>query len=185
MLKKLFLAAVLAAPMCLFAQNKIGSVNSQEVFTLMPEVKTAQTTLQEVSKKYDTEFKALQDEFGKRLAEYQALAQDTPESIKQRREQELQELDTKIRNFQEVAGQDLQRGQQTLMAPIQDKILTAIKAVGDENGFSYIFDLTSPSIVYTGKDAIDITPLVKQKLNLKDAPAQAATTPAAPATPAK
>ena len=67
------------------------------------------------------------------------------------------------------------------MAPIQEKILTAIKAVGDENGFTYIFDLTSPSIVYTGKDAVDVTPLVKQKLNLKDAPA----TPAPTNTPAK
>ena len=96
MLKKLLLAAVLAAPMCLFAQNKIGSVNSQDVFMLMPEVKTAQTTLQEVSKKYDTEFKALQGEFEKKLAEYQALAKDTPESIRQRREGELQELQAKI-----------------------------------------------------------------------------------------
>ena len=181
MLKKLLLAAVLAAPMCLFAQNKIGSVNSQDVFMLMPEVKTAQTTLQEVSKKYDTEFKALQGEFEKKLAEYQALAKDTPESIRQRREGELLELQAKIQNFQEVAGQDLQRQQQTLMALIQEKILTAIKAVGDENGFTYIFDLTSPSIVYTGKDAVDVTPLVKQKLNLKDAPA----TPAPTNTPAK
>ena len=65
------------------------------------------------------------------------------------------------------------------MIPIQEKVMSAIKSVGDENGFSYIFDLASPSIVYTGKDAIDITPLVKQKLNLKDTPAT--TTPAAPA----
>lgn len=178
MLKKLFLAAMIAAPACLFAQNKIGSVDSQEVFKLMPEVQTAQTTLQDVSKKYDTEFQALQTEFNNKLKEYQNLAKDTPESIRQRREGELQELQTKIENFQQVAGQDLQRQQQQLMAPIQEKIMTAIKAVGDENGFTYIFDLAAPSIVYTGKDAIDITPLVKTKLNLKDAPATTTTTPA-------
>lgn len=178
MLKKILLAAALVVPMGLAAQNKIGHVNTQEVFTLMPEVKAAQTTLQEVSKKYDTEYKALGDEFQKKLTEYQALAADTPESIKQRREQELAELQNKIQNFEQVAAQDMQRQQQTLMAPIQEKIQTAIKAVGDENGFTYIFDLTSPSIVHTGKDAIDVTPLVKQKLNLKDAPAT-------PATPAK
>lgn len=168
MLKKLILAALLAAPMCLSAQNKIGSVNSQEVFSLMPDVKTAQSTLAEVSKKYETEFNALQEEFSKKLQEYQVLAQkqDTPEPLKQRREAELQALDTKIREFQGVAEQDLQRQQQTLMAPIQEKIMTAIKAVGDENGFTYILDLSAPTIVYTGKDALDVTPLVKQKLNL-------------------
>ena len=180
MIKKLFIAALLAAPLCLSAQNKIGSVNSQEILALMPEIKQAQTTLETVSKQYDEEFQNLQNEFNKKLQEYQALAQDTPESIRQRREQDLQELDTKIRNFQEAAGRDMSNQQQQLMIPITEKVMSAIKSVGDENGFSYIFDLASPSIVYTGKDAIDITPLVKQKLNLKDTPATT-TTPAAPA----
>ena len=180
MIKKLFIAALLAAPLCLSAQNKIGSVNSQEIFLLMPEIKQAQTTLEAVSKQYDEEFQNLQNEFNKKLQEYQALAQDTPESIRQRREQDLQELDTKIRNFQEAAGRDMSNQQEQLMVPIREKVMSAIKSVGDENGFSYIFDLASPSIVYTGKDAIDITPLVKQKLNLKDTPATT-TTPAAPA----
>jgi len=180
MIKKLFIAALLAAPLCLSAQNKIGSVNTQEILLLMPEIKQAQTTLEAVSKQYEEEFQNLQNEFNKKLQEYQALAQDTPESIRQRREQDLQELDTKIRNFQEAAGRDMSNQQEQLMVPIREKVMSAIKSVGDENGFSYIFDLASPSIVYTGKDAIDITPLVKQKLNLKDTPATT-TTPAAPA----
>ena len=185
MIKKLFIAALLAAPLCLSAQNKIGSVNTQEILLLMPEIKQAQTTLEAVSKQYEEEFQNLQNEFNKKLQEYQALAQDTPESIRQRREQDLQELDTKISNFQEAAGRDMSNQQEQLMVPIREKVMSAIKSVGDENGFSYIFDLASPSIVYTGKDAIDITPLVKQKLNLKDTPATTAptTTPAATSTP--
>ena len=180
MLKKLLLAALLAAPMCLFAQAKLGYVNTTEIFNLMPEKKTAEATIAEVSKKYENEFKALQDEFQKKYGEYQALAQDTPASIKERREQELQELNNKIQNFQDVAGQDMQRQQQTLVAPIQEKIRTAIQSVGAENGFTFIFDMSIPTVLYTGSDAVNVTPLVKTKLNLKDTPA--ATT--APATPA-
>ena len=41
--------------MCLFAEVKIGTVDTQEVFTLMPELKTAQASLEEVNKKYQTE----------------------------------------------------------------------------------------------------------------------------------
>ena len=91
MLKKLLLAVMVAAPMCLFAEVKIGTVDTQEVFTLMPELKTAQASLEEVNKRYQTEYKSLQDEFNKKLQEYQALSKDasTPENIKQRREQEL------------------------------------------------------------------------------------------------
>ena len=58
---------MVAAPMCLFAEVKIGTVDTQEVFTLMPELKTAQASLEEVNKRYQTEYKSLQDEFNKRL----------------------------------------------------------------------------------------------------------------------
>lgn len=168
MLKKLLIAVMIAAPSCLFAQ-KIGSVNTQEVFALMPEVKSADASLQEVQKKYETEFQALQDEFNKKLKEYQELAKDTPDSIKQRREQELNELGKKIENFQQTASQDLQTQNQKLLQPIQEKLLTAIKAVGEENGYDYILD--SGSMIFVGKNASDLTTLVKNKLGLKDAPA--------------
>ena len=168
MFKKLLVAVLLAAPMCLFAQ-KIGYLNTQEVFTLMPETKTAQETLAEVSKKYETEYKALQDEFNKKVTEFQGLAKETPDAIKERRQQELQELSQKIQNFEQVVQQDLQRQQQTLMAPIQEKIKTAIQAVGAENAFTVIVE--SDFTLYTGADAVNVTPLVKAKLNLKDAPA--------------
>lgn len=181
MLKKLLLAVMVAAPMCLFAEVKIGTVDTQEVFTLMPELKTAQASLEEVNKKYQTEYKALQEEFNKKLQEYQALAKDTPETIKQRREQELNELGQKIQTFEQVANQDIQEQQKKLMAPIYEKINTAIKAVGDENGYTYI--LEDSQVIYKNPTANDVTPLVKAKLNLKDAPATPATTPAT--TPAK
>ncbi len=110
----------------------------------------------------------------KKIQEYQALAADTPESIKQRREQEINELGTKIQNFEQVASQDMQQQQQKLMAPIQEKILTAIKAVGDENGYTYIMEVGQ--VVYRNPSADDVTKLVKAKLNLKDAPATTTTT---------
>ena len=170
MLKKVLLAVLVAAPMSLFAQ-KIAYVNTQEVFQLMPDVKEADAKLAEVSKKYETEYKSLQDEFNKKIQEFQNLAQDTPESIKERRQQELQELSQKIQNFEEVAGKDIQRQQQTLLAPIQEKIKSAIQAVGQENAYTIILDSAQP--LYTGPDAVNATPLVKKKLNLSDAPAAA------------
>ena len=157
---------MIAAPACLFAQAKIGTVNTQEIFQLMPEVKTAQASLEEVSKKYQTEYKALQDEMDKKYKEYQALEESTPDAIKQRRQQEINELGQKIQNFEQVAGQDMQTQQQKLMAPIQEKIQSAIKAVGDENGYTYILEETQ--VLYRNPSADDVTPKVKAKLNLKN-----------------
>lgn len=168
MIKKLLLAAFIAVPMCLSAQAlKFGNVNSQQIFELMPEKANAEKTLVEVSKKYEDEYKKLQDEFNKKYTDFQALPADTPQSIKDRRMQELQENQTKIQNFQQMASQDLQKQQETLLAPITDKLQKAIQAVGAENGFTYIFDLSIPAVVYSGAPSEDVTPLVKAKLGLK------------------
>ena len=55
--------------------------------------------------------------------------------------------------------------QEQLMAPIQQKIQTAIQAVGTENGFTFIFPDVVP--VYTGATVVDVTPMVKAKLGVK------------------
>ncbi len=157
------LAVAIALPVVASAQ-KFGTVDVNEIFTNLPETKAAQTQLAEASKKYEDEFKKLQDEFDKKLQEYQALGQDAPASIKERREQELQELSNKIQQFRNTASQDLEKQNQTLLAPIQSKISDAIKAVGQEGSFTFIFENAMP--IFSGKDVIDVTSAVKNKLGI-------------------
>ena len=168
MMKRLFLAALVALPMCLTAQTlKFGTINTQEIFNLMPDKVTAETTLKSVSEKYQAEYKKLQEEFEKKYKEFQALDANTLQSIKDSRLRELQENQQKIENFQQMAAQDIQKQQETLLAPITDKIQKAIQAVGAENGFTFIYDLSIPAILYSGNGAEDVTPLVKTKLGIK------------------
>ena len=168
MMKRLFLAALVALPMCLAAQTlKFGTINTQEIFNLMPDKVTAETTLKSVSEKYQAEYKKLQEEFEKKYKEFQALDANTLQSIKDSRLRELQENQQKIENFQQMAAQDIQKQQETLLAPITDKIHKAIQAVGAENGFTFIYDLSIPAILYSGNGAEDVTPLVKTKLGIK------------------
>ena len=168
MMKRLFLAALVALPMCLAAQTlKFGTINTQEIFNLMPDKVTAETTLKSVSEKYQAEYKKLQEEFETKYKEFQALDANTLQSIKDSRLRELQENQQKIENFQQMAAQDIQKQQETLLAPITDKIQKAIQAVGAENGFTFIYDLSIPAILYSGNGAEDVTPLVKTKLGIK------------------
>lgn len=166
MIKKiiLVLAAVVAIPVVANAQ-KFGLVNGEEVFNALPEVAKVQEQITEASKHYEDEFKKLQDEFDKKYTEFQNLGQDTPDSIKERRMAELQELDQKMQQFRATAQQDLQRQQQTLIAPIEQKIMEAINAVGQEGGFTFIFPDGMAS--YVGKDVINVTAEVKTKLGIK------------------
>jgi len=45
--------------------------------------------------------------------------------------------------------------------------MDAIKSVGAEGKFTYIFDLAYPIVIYQGAPSEDVTPLVKAKLGLK------------------
>ena len=166
MFKKILtvVAVALALPVIAAAQ-KFGTVDVNAIFTAMPETTAAQTQLQEANKKYEDEFKKLQEEVDKKYQEFQALPEGTPESIKERRMQEIQELAQKIDTFRNTASQDLQRQQEQLMAPIQQKIVEAIKTVGQEGNYTFILENGVPA--YSGTDVTDVTAAVKAKLGIK------------------
>lgn len=167
MIKKILLAIMIALPMCAMAQTKIGVINADSIFQIMPETAQALNQLQEKSKVYEAEMQKLETELQKKSMELDSLANDpnTPDAIKQRRLQDAQDLYAKAQQFKQTAEQDVQKQQQQLIAPIRQKVMEAINAVGKENGFTAI--LPEGVAIYTGSDVIDVTPLVKAKLGLK------------------
>lgn len=168
MLKKILLAVVMALPFSALAQ-KFGVVDFDAVLQAMPETAAMQTQLTETSKKYEDELAKLTEEFQKLYTEFQTLQADanTPESIKERRMQEIQERHAKIEQFSNTAQQDLQRLQQTLAAPIVQKVQDAVKAVGAEGAYTMVFPNAPDLLLYTGAGVEDITQQVRAKLGLK------------------
>lgn len=168
MIKRILLAIAFTLPMSVFAQ-KFGVVDLESVFQAMPESTTMKTTLDESSKKYENEFQQLREELDKLVAEYQTLAQDpnTPQSITERRLNDIQERNQKVEQFRVTAQQDLNRLQEQLIAPIQQKISEAVKAVGAEGQFTFIFPNDQGLLLYQGSTVEDVTAAVKTKLNLK------------------
>ncbi|CAK7058325.1 OmpH family outer membrane protein [Parabacteroides sp. APC149_11_2_Y6] len=165
-MKKLIIFLLMVLPLSVFAQEvKIAIVNSQEVVTAMPEFATMQKTLADMDAKYKQELKVMEEEYNKKYADFIAQQDSLTENIKMRRMQELSDIQERSNNFVQLTQQDFQKKQQELFVPIQDKLRNAIKAVGDEKGYTYVLD---PQIVlYTGNAAIDATPFVKAKLGLK------------------
>lgn len=168
MIKKTLAAIMIAIPMLVAAQApKFGTVTVEPILEAMPERANVQTQLETASKTYEDEYKKLTEELDKKYGEFQKLSEDktTPDAIKERRMQEIQELQKKAQQFLQTAQQDLQRQQAQLMQPIEEKIMTAIKAVGQENGFTFI--LPEGVAAYQSTDVQDVTPLVKDKLGIK------------------
>ena len=86
------------------------------------------------------------------------------ESIKSRKQQELEDLSKRIQDLNNVAQQDMQKKQVELFAPIQTKLREAINKVGNDGGFTYIMDASQ--MLYVGSGSEDVTSLVKSKLGL-------------------
>ena len=155
-------------PLMAMAQARIGIVNSQQVFELMPEKAAAEAQLKALSDRYHAEYEMLRGEFDKKYADYQTVAADasTPETIKERRMQELQEGDQKMREFERQAAADLDAKRTALTKPLTDKLQAAIRQAGEQGDFDLVLDTAVTPVAYVGHRAVDITPMVKALLGL-------------------
>ncbi len=168
-MKRGLLAILLALPLMVMAQTKIGVVNSTEVFNAMPEKVKAEQELQQASAKIKAETEHMQTEFNNKFADYQDLASDatTPATIKERRIQELHNLDGEIQTFITRENQLMEQMRNDLMEPILKKIQAAIEQVGEEEGMAIVLDTAKTPVAYTGPYTEDITPKVMARLGLR------------------
>ncbi len=170
MLKKIALVLLFALPVGAFAQTfKFGHMKFSEVITVMPEYIKAQTELQALQKQYTNEIKRTSDEFNKKYAEFVAAKDTLPQNISERRQKELQDMSQRGQEYEQEAQQQLQKAQEEKTAPIFKKLENAIKAVGDAEGFTYIFDVSNKTVIpfVNEKTSIDVTPAIKAKLGIK------------------
>ena len=166
--KKVLLAIALICPMLLSAQTlKIGLVDFGSILQAMPETTAAQNQLKEVSEKYEAEYKKLGEEMNRLVEEYQKMAENELPAIRERKTRELSDYQVKIQQFEQTAGNDLQKMQADLMGPIQQKISQAVESVGREGNYSLIQMYDPQLTLYHAAPVEDITPIVKAKLGVK------------------
>ena len=167
-MKKLILCAICA--ICGFtaanAQGKFGHVNTQEIIQAMPEYSKAKTEIDALQAQYEADLKSMNEELQKKGEAFEKEQATLPENIKQRRQQELQDMYTKIQQSYQDNQQALAKASQEKMQAIQVKVLDAIKSVGQTGGFTYIMEDGSLPYISTTLST-DVTAQVKAKLGLK------------------
>ena len=148
----------------LFAQ-KIGRINTQDVIVNMAEFKDAQTQLEAFAKDLQAQAETIQVEFNTKLQEYQKGEATMTDAVKQLKEKELTDLQTRYQEFQQVAQQDMAKKEQTLMEPVQKKAIDAINEVAKAGGYTVVFE-TGSMIYFDEANVKDITPEVKTKVGI-------------------
>lgn len=183
MLRKIAICILSVVTLGLSAQTaelKFGHVNSQELMMDMPQMKDAQAKLEAMAKQYEDELAKMNQEYEKKVNDFQAL-KDADDGIKKSRLAEIQSLEQRVGLVKQTAQEQIQKKQEELVAPVIEIVKKAIKEVGDEQGFMYIFDLSVPATVYQSPKSVDIAPLLRKKLNIPASTGAAAKPAAKPA----
>ncbi|WP_234408444.1 OmpH family outer membrane protein [Marinilabilia salmonicolor] len=139
-------------------------MNVQKLITELPEKQTADKELQAEAKKLQSQLQVMSQELDDKYSNYMAQRDSLSQLIRSTREKEIQDYDQRIQNFNKLAQQSLSQKEQELLQPIIEKVEKAIQAVGEEQGFIYIFDVSSQVILYNSDQSVDCEELVKSKL---------------------
>lgn len=166
-MKKFLLAIMMMAPMSLMAQ-KFAHFNSAEVIPNMTEYKTAQQELQDMEKQFNDDIKLMQDELQKKSEEYQKEQANLLENVRTRREQELQDLYQRLQQSYQDNQQAYAKAQQEKLGFIQEKVLAAVKKLGEAGGYVYIVDISSGTIPFVNSAlSTDITAQIKTEVGIQ------------------
>src|ERR1035437_7888244 len=151
------------------AQNlKFGHINSDELIQSRPEYDSATVKLEKFRKELVNALELMSVELNTKNDAYQKESKNLSDIVKQTKEQELIDMNKRIQDFLTNAQTQLQNKQTEVFQPIYAKVDKAIKDVGKENGFFYVFDIAKGALLYFDESkSINVTPLVKTKLGLK------------------
>jgi len=166
-MKRVFIAIVMALGCMTASAQKFALVDMEYILKNIPAYERANEQLNQVSKKWQAEVEALNTEAQTMYKNYQnEVVFLSAEQKKQRQEaivaKEKSAADLKKKYFGPEG--ELFKKRESLMAPIQDEIYTAVKDVCDLRGYSLVLDRASDSGIIFASPKNDISNEVLQKL---------------------
>lgn len=163
-LKSLVIAVILFIGTQATAQTKVAHIDVQALMTSMPEMKTAQEQLKKIQETYDKDYKNMVTEYQTKLQKYEQESATAGDALNETRSKEMQDMGTRIQQFQQNAQKELGQKEIDLMKPLFEKGQKAIQKVAKAKGVNYVLDSTSPGTVLYMEGGIDLMADVKKEL---------------------
>ncbi len=167
-MKRLFLTAVLALTAFVGASaQKFAMVDMDYILKNVPAYERANEQLNQMSKKWEAEIEAILKEVESAYKKYQSESVFLSDTQKTKTEEDImskekQASDLKKKYFGSEG--ELFKKRQSLMAPIQDEIYTAVKDICDQHGYQLVLDRASGGSIIYASPKIDISDEVLQRL---------------------
>ncbi|HZY79253.1 MAG TPA: OmpH family outer membrane protein [Cyclobacteriaceae bacterium] len=149
--------------------QKIGYADSDYIFSQLPEMKQIDSELKAHSAQLQSQMEAKQRDLQTKYEAFQKLPATTDNAIRADKQRELEALNESLQKFSQDAQTSLQNKQNTLMAPVFDKVGKAIEAVAKENGFAFIISaqlMQGADVLLYSDEKFDISPLVLKKMGV-------------------
>jgi len=144
--------------------GKVGVVDFGKLIQQLPETKTAETTLQATVAPIEKELARLNSEYQKSIAAYRQLPATATKAVRDQKEQDVNSKAQVLQKYQQEQGGVVERKKQDLLTPIREKVLSAIKTIAQQDGFTLVIDKGAQ--VYGTPDH-DLTFKVMNQLNIK------------------
>ena len=151
----------------LFAELKIGYIDSNEIMNNFEDVRQVQVDLEKEQKRLENEMKDLMTQLDSLNQDFERQRLLMSESRRLEKEKDLKRLEENIQIFQlEKFGPEgeIYKKQNDLLKPVLKKIDEAIQNVGSERGYDFILDAMSGALLYA-LDSHNLTDAVLDELS--------------------
>lgn len=146
------------------AQNKIGYISSQELVSIMPETKKADSSLRDYQTALVQNATDKQKAFFESVEKFNKDSATMTDAVKAVKRADLAKLGQELNGEEERIQQQLGQRRDELIAPINKKAYEAIQAVAKEGAYTYVFEKEALLVAPPGEDLL---PLVAKKLQIK------------------
>jgi len=168
-ISSVLLSGIMLVPSGAHAQQKIGWIDSQETMKQYPDAVEAQGKLDALVAQWQADINKLQSDFQQEANDYQKRRLVLPEQAQIQEENKLNDMQKQIsdlRNKRFGQNGDLYQQQNTIMRPVQEKIMQAIQDVAKDGNYDYIFDKSGQVLLMYSNPKYDLTQQVLDKLKI-------------------
>ena len=122
------------------SKAKFGHIDFAKLYADMPGQDSIKAVFEKFTQDLQETFSEMTNEYQTKLQDYQSNMATMSNLIRQNKEREIMDIQTRMENFRTQAEEELQEKEAELTAPIIEKAREAVKAVANEHGYTYIFN---------------------------------------------
>lgn len=167
-MKRLFLiSCLLVVSAWAGTAQKFALIDMEYILKNIPAYEMTNEQLSQVSKKWQNEVEALQQEAQNMYKTYQSDLVFLSAEMKTKREEEIVKKEQEAQDLKRKyfgADGELYKKRESLMKPIQDEIYNAVKEISESRGYQLVVDRASAMSVIFASPKIDISNEVLAKL---------------------